>query len=58
MFKLSIFTLFLSVFTVSAYADDDIAALIVEPDPAVCALINAGISVPGIIDVSVCKKNN
>ncbi|CAH6089448.1 TPA: hypothetical protein ACGRM4_000758 [Klebsiella oxytoca] len=56
MFKLSIFAFLLSMFTFSAIADDDIAALIVDPGPGVCNLINAGIDVPGIIDISVCKK--
>lgn len=57
MFKFSIFALLLSMFTVSAMADDDIGALIVvDPGSEICKLINAGIAVPGIIDVSVCKK--
>lgn len=56
MFKLSVITFILSIFTVSAMADDDVAELGIYPTPAMCALINAGIEVPGVIDISVCKK--
>ncbi|NJQ21781.1 hypothetical protein HCO69_19410 [Pantoea sp. LS15] len=56
MFKLSVITFILSIFSISVMADDDVAELGIYPTPAMCDLINAGIEVPGVIDISVCKK--
>ena len=56
MFKLSIFAFLLSMITATAIAEHDNAAQILDPRPGLSNLINAGIDVPGIIDISVCKK--